>query len=126
VTTELVPSAAENVLSANSLSALSGLAPNKEGGASRIYAEGYTGLYPYFVTDLINEYPLIIGLNMGNINHAVVLTAVSYSINANGQPVPSSVVIRDPWPDNPSRQEVPMSKIVSGCMFSARIATFPY
>ena len=108
------------------LAALSGLAPNKEGGASQIYAEGYTGLYPYFVTDLINEYPLIIGLNLGTINHAVVLTAVSYSMNANGQPVPSSVVIRDPWPGNAPRQEVPMSRIVNECMFSARIATFPY
>jgi hypothetical protein len=108
------------------LTALSGLAPNKEGGASQIYAEGYTGLYPYFVTDLINEYPLIIGLNFGSYSHAVVLTAVAYSMNANGQPVPASVVIRDPWPGNPPRQEVPMSQIVSGCFFSARIATFPY
>jgi len=109
------------------LLALSGWGPNTAGGASKIYADGYQGLYPYFIQDLINGYPLIVGLNYGtNIGHAVVLTAVSFSRNQFGQPVPFAVVIRDPWPDNPDRQEIPINIFLSGCFFSARVAAYPY
>jgi hypothetical protein len=109
------------------LLALSGWGPNVSGGASRIYAEGYPGLFPYFIQDLINGYPLIVGLNYGtDIGHAVVLTAVSFSTNQFGQRIPHSVVIRDPWPNNPDRQEMPIYAFVQGCFFSARVAAYPY
>ncbi len=109
------------------LQALTGTGPNASGGTSRVYAEGYTGLYPYFVQDLINGYPLIVGLNYGtDIGHAVVLTAVSFSMDASGRYYPHAVVIRDPWPGNIDRQEIPFQMLLSGCFFSARVATFPY
>jgi hypothetical protein len=109
------------------LLALSGWGPNVSGGASRIYAEGYQGIYPYFIQDLINGHPLIAGLNYGtNIGHAVVLTAVSFSADQFGRQTPYSVVIRDPWPTNPDRQEMPIAAFLSGCFFSARVAAYPY
>ena len=109
------------------LQALTGTGTNDTGGTSRVYAEGYQGLYPYFIQDLINGYPLIVGLNFGTgIGHAVVLTAVSFQTDAYGNFYPASVVIRDPLPTNIDRQEIPFQQFMSGCFFSARVATFPY
>ncbi|MCL2684432.1 MAG: C39 family peptidase [Synergistaceae bacterium] len=109
------------------LEALTGTGPNAYGGTSLAFAEGYNGLYPYFIHDLINGYPLIVGLNYGTeIGHAVVLTAVAFQTDAFGQFYPMSVVIRDPWPDNAERQEIPFEQFMSGCFFSARVSTVPY
>ena len=109
------------------LQALTGTGPNVRGGTSRAYAEGYAGLYPYFIQDLTDGYPLIVGLNFGTaIGHAVVLTAVAFSTDMYGQHYPTSVVVRDPWPGNPDRQEIPFNMFLAGCFFSARVATFPY
>ncbi|MDO7138142.1 C39 family peptidase [Algibacter lectus] len=51
--------------------------------------------------------PVIIGLNMPgqNIGHAYVLTAVFFKYDSNNRKIPYKVVLRDPWPDNQSRQE---------------------
>jgi hypothetical protein len=109
------------------LQALTGTGPNAAGGTSAVYAEGYTGLYHYFIQDLINGYPLIVGLNYGtNIGHAVVLTAVSFSSDMMGRYYPISVVVRDPWPDSPDRQEIPFQAFIQGCFFSARVGAYPY
>ena len=109
------------------LQALTGTGPNAQGGTSQVYAEGYTGLYQYFIQDLINGYPLIVGLNYGTeIGHAVVLTAVSFTADMYGQFFPMSVVVRDPWPGNQERQEIPFMTFMAGCFFSARVATVPY
>ncbi len=109
------------------LQALTGTGPNASGGTSRVYAEGYTGLYPYFIQDLIHGYPLIVGLNFGTqMGHAVVLTAVSFSTDMAGRQYPYSVIIRDPWPGNVDRREIPYHTFLSGCIFSARVGAFPY
>jgi hypothetical protein len=64
---------------------------------------------PQLVDDLARKYPVIIGLNIPgqNIGHAYVLTAIFYTRNAQNQIVPWKVVLRDPWPNNPSRLELP-------------------
>ncbi|MDR3077004.1 MAG: C39 family peptidase [Synergistaceae bacterium] len=109
------------------LQALTGTGPNVAGGVSQVYAEGYTGLYQFFVQDLINGYPLIVGLNFGTeIGHAVVLTAVAFQTDMFGQYYPVSVIIRDPWPGNTDRQEIPFQTFMAGCFFSARVATVAY
>ena len=63
------------------------------------------------IDDLAYHYPLIIGLNMPgqNIGHAYVLTAIYFSYNSRNQKVPYKVVLRDPWPENPSRLELSWS-----------------
>lgn len=57
------------------------------------------------INDLAYKYPLIIGLNMPNqnIGHAYVLTAIYFSYDSNNKKVPYKVVLRDPWPNNPSK-----------------------
>jgi hypothetical protein len=108
------------------LQALWGEWPNVADGTSKVYTEGYKGLFPNFVQDLINGYPLIVGLNFGTqTGHAVVLTAVSFTTDVYGRYYPLSVVFRDPWPGNLDRQEMPFQTFLAGCFFSARVGVFP-
>lgn len=57
-----------------------------------------------FINDLRDKYPLVVGLRMPNqtIGHAYVLTGISFRIEDN-QYLPQEVILRDPWPENPSR-----------------------
>lgn len=63
------------------------------------------------IDDLAFKYPLIIGLDMPgqNIGHAYVLTAVFFRYDSNSRKRPYKVVLRDPWPSNPSRLELSWS-----------------
>jgi hypothetical protein len=88
------------------LQALSGWAPNSVGGVSLIYSQAGIGNVINLVQNLANYRPLIVAINNPNLSgHAMVLTAIRYSVDPFNNPVPTSVVLRDPWPDNPSRQE---------------------
>ncbi|MFZ4671945.1 MAG: papain-like cysteine protease family protein [Flavobacterium sp.] len=59
--------------------------------------------------------PVIIGLNMPgqNVGHAYVLTAVFFQKDSNQKKIPYKVVLRDPWPTNPSRHEFGWNDFVS-------------
>lgn len=68
---------------------------------------------PYYVTaqtfidDLINKYPIIIGLDMPGqtVGHAYVLTGISFRKSGSSyQPV--EVILRNPWPSSPSREKL--------------------
>ncbi len=63
------------------------------------------------IDDLAFKYPLIIGLDMPgqNVGHAYVLTAVYFRYDSNERKRPYKVVLRDPWPSNPSRLELSWS-----------------
>ena len=87
-------------------------------GARGWYVDGYTidaqSDYAFIpqklVDDLVNKYPLVVGLRMPGqtVGHAYVLTGMSF--NKQGDSVyPQSVILRDPWPDNPSRVELTWS-----------------
>ncbi len=67
------------------------------------------------IDQLAYRNPVIIGLNMPdqNIGHAYVLTAVFFRYDSNKRKVPYKVVLRDPWPDNKSRQEFEWSDFVN-------------
>ena len=69
------------------------------------------------INDLAFKYPLIIGLNMpgSDIGHAYVLTAVYFKYDSSNRKIPYNVVLRDPWPSNPSR------KVLSWSNFYNRI-----
>lgn len=92
--------------------ALSGWAYNVYGGISNIYTSNFVTGPNEIQAFLAANKPLIVGLNNPNsrIGHAYVLTGIYYSIGYDmyGNPivVPDKVVLRDPWPDNPSRQEL--------------------
>jgi hypothetical protein len=77
------------------------------------------------VRDLAGRWPIIVGVNMGNSGHAFVLTAVTYGVDPSNQPIFQSVILRDPWPDNPSRIEVPWETFRQKWMFMARMRVMP-
>lgn len=92
--------------------ALSGWGYNVHGGVSTIYSNNYPTNANEIQAFLASNKPLIVGLSQpnSNIGHAYVLTALFYSISydyyGNAIIVPDKVVLRDPWPNNPSRQEM--------------------
>jgi hypothetical protein len=91
----------------NILNALSGWAPDTRGRYSSIYSQaGITN-----VTDIVNllayKWPLLVCMRNGDgSGHAVVLTGIYYSLDQFNNIIVDKVVIRDPWPTNPSRQEM--------------------
>lgn len=89
-----------------------GSAQNIVQGASGWYVDGHTieakSDYAFIpqkmIDDLVNKYPLVVGLSMPgqNVGHAYVLTGLSFQKKGDAI-YPHSVILRDPWPDNPSR-----------------------
>lgn len=67
----------------------------------------YSATAQSFIDDFVNKYPLIIGLDMpGQTDgHAYVLTGISFK-KVNGEYKPIEVILRDPWPTNPSRKKI--------------------
>ncbi len=90
------------------LNALSGWAFNVSGGKSNIYARPGINNPNEITQQLAYKWPLIVGLEMPNnsIGHAYVLTAIYYSVDQNNNTIPKKVVLRDPMPGYPSRQEL--------------------
>lgn len=64
-----------------------------------------------FIKDLIDKYPLIIGLEMPGQSdgHAYVLTGISFR-EENGSYQPIEVILRNPWPTAPSKEKLPWSE----------------
>lgn len=89
-----------------------GSAQNIVQGASGWYVDGhsiaakadYSFIPQKLIDDLVNKYPLVIGLSMPgqNVGHAYVLTGISF-LKQGDAIYPQSVILRDPWPDNQSR-----------------------
>lgn len=104
------------------LAALSGWAPDARGRFSQIHASPYIFQGSDIVNDLAYKWPLIVGLRQpGQIGHAYVLTAVYFSADQYSQPIFDRVVLRDPWPGSPSRQEMSWSEFQSRMLFAARV-----
>lgn len=104
------------------LTALSGWAPDARGRYSAIQATPYTFSGSQIIKDLAYRWPLIVGLvNPSGGGHAVVVTAVYYSVDQWNNPIFQGVVIRDPWPGNPSRQELSWGEFQQRLMFMAHV-----
>lgn len=104
------------------LAALTGWAPDTRGRYSAIQASPYTFSGSQIVQDLAYRWPLIVGLrNANGSGHALVLTAVYYSVDQWNNPIFQRVVLRDPWPENPSRQEMSWAEFQQRLMFWAHI-----
>jgi len=84
------------------MKALSGWAPDSRGRFSQIYSQ--YGVYngSDIVDQLSRRWPIIVGLRQEG--HAYVLTAIYYSVDQWNNPIIDKVVLRDPWPTNPSRK----------------------
>ena len=104
------------------LAALSGWAPDLRGRFSAISASPFVFKGSEIVQDLAYKWPLIVGLRRSPIGHAYVLTAVYYQVDPYTQePVFDKVVLRDPWPRSPSRQEMSWPEFADKLMFVARV-----
>lgn len=103
------------------IAALNGWAPSINGRPVYVQAMPYYVNAQTIIRDLTYRWPLIVGLRQQPISHAYVLTAVKYGFNSWRQPVPVSVVLRDPWPGNPSRVELPWTVFASRVMFATRV-----
>lgn len=110
------------------LYALNGWVPNAGGGYAVVYAYGgYTSINEV-VGALSSKNPLIVGLMnpQTNSGHAYVLTAISYYAQYDywGNIVglyPDKVVLRDPWPGSPSRQEWSWQEFQNRCMMAVKV-----
>jgi hypothetical protein len=104
------------------LAALSGWAFQLNGRPAVITASPIVFQGSDIVSDLAYHWPMIVGIaEPGGGGHAYVLTAVTYSVGWENQPIFRSVVLRDPWPGNPSRIEVPWGVFRSRVIFVARV-----
>lgn len=105
------------------LAALSGWSADARGRFSAIHASPYVIRGSQIVGDLANRWPLIVGLRGNPIGHAYVLTGVYYTVNQfNNEPIFQGVVLRDPWPGNPSRKEMTWAEFEQNLMFIARVS----
>lgn len=88
--------------------ALSGWAPDVRGGVSYISCQSGLSSINEITQNLAYKWPLIVGLRnpRGGIGHAYVLTGIYYSVDAYNNTIPDKVVLRDPWPQSQSRQEM--------------------
>lgn len=103
------------------LQALTGWAPDVRGRFSSIYATPYVIRGSDIVRDLAARWPIIVGLHGDPIGHAYVLTGVYYSVDPYNEPVFDRVVLRDPWPASPSRQEMSWADFERRLRFTARV-----
>jgi hypothetical protein len=72
------------------------------------------------IDDLAHGWPLILGLrNPDGSGHVALITAVTYSQGPNG-PLIQTVVYRDPWPYNESRNDIPYSAFLDRRTFVIR------
>jgi len=96
------------------LNALSGWAPDMRGSYSTIHSEEGTYGPDDLVKILSYRWPLLVCLkNPDGTGHAEVLTAVYYATDAGNNALIDKVVLRDPWPYNPSRQEMSWAEFTS-------------
>ena len=105
------------------LRALSGWAPDASGRYSSIHATPYVLRSSDIVRDLASKWPIIVGLQQPGqeVGHAYVLTAAYYRADAYNEPVFDRVVLRDPWPNSPSRQELSWGEFRQRLQFAARV-----
>lgn len=103
------------------ITALSGWVPDIAGNAAYVQAVPYFISAADIIRDLTLRWPLIVGLRQQPTAHAYVMTAVTYSVNAYGQPVLLGVVLRDPWPGNQSRVQLSWADFAARCIFATRV-----
>jgi hypothetical protein len=103
------------------MAALSGWAFTRNGKPASLHPRPLAS-YREMVEDLSLGWPLIVGLqNADGSGHAVVITAVTYGMGPpGGDPDFRTVIIRDPWPFNPSRVEMSWSEFRSRGSFIIR------
>jgi hypothetical protein len=97
-------------------------AKDVNGRPVRIVSQARVPRQRVVLADLKEGYPLLVGLRNPRFGgHAYVLTAAYYRIGAGNQIAITHVVLRDPWPTNPSRRVFPWWYFKQHLMFIARV-----
>jgi hypothetical protein len=108
----------------DAINGLNGWTPAADNGKTAIVSTLPVSLDDATIaSEMVNQQPMLVGLSgplAGAPGHAYVLTAGRYALDAAGQPHMLSVVLRNPWPDSPSREEMSWSEFQQRCMFAAR------
>jgi hypothetical protein len=84
------------------LSALNKIYIDRDGRRFRVSADVLSANHITAAQDLSNNNPLIIG----TLGHAMVLTAVEFDRNRNGNGQIVNAIVRDPWPESPGRRSL--------------------
>lgn len=84
------------------LTALNKVYVDRDGKRFRVSANALTANHITAAQDLANNKPLIIG----TLGHAMVLTAVQYDRDRNGNGQIVNAIVRDPWPESPGRRSL--------------------
>jgi hypothetical protein len=104
------------------LTALTGWAFTRNGQPVMLTSSPFAFDGSEIVRDLAERWPIVVGVKTSPTSgHAYVLTAVTYQVDAWNRPIFLTAVLRDPWPDNPSRIEVPWEAFTQRWMFMARM-----
>jgi hypothetical protein len=108
------------------LTALSGWAFTANGQPVMLSSSPFAFDGSEIVRDLAERWPIVVGVRTSpSSGHAYVLTAVTYGVDSWNRPIFRSVILRDPWPNNPSRVEVPWDAFRQNWMFMARMRITP-
>ncbi|MGE0487726.1 MAG: papain-like cysteine protease family protein [Vulcanimicrobiota bacterium] len=99
------------------LANLNGLAVDANGRPAAVSTDSTHLDDATIVADLAQRRPLIVGLT----GHAYVMTGAYFHRDQFGNPVIDGVVLRDPWPDSPSRQEMSAAEFSQRLQFATRI-----
>ena len=114
--------------------ALTGYVTNAKGERVFVHATPNANGVTDLINDLAQHNPVLLGLRTddgivfpasmrgGATGHAYVLTGIVYTRDQAGRVQPISAVVRDPWPGNPDRQEIPWQQVASRFMFMVRSA----
>ncbi|MBS1914157.1 MAG: C39 family peptidase [Bacteroidetes bacterium] len=108
------------------LEALTGWAVTRDGQKVRVSSSSFAFDGSEIVRDLAERSPIVVGVRTSQATgHAYVLTAVTYTVNRANEPIFLTAILRDPWPNNQSRIEVPWSTFQRNWMFMARVRVEP-
>jgi len=108
------------------LQALSGWAFTVDGRRVMLRSSPFAFDGAEIVRDLAERWPIVVGIKTSETSgHAYVLTAVTYRVDFRNQPIFLTAVLRDPWPGNQSRIEVPWNAFQQNWMFMARVRVIP-
>jgi len=106
------------------IAALNGWTMNAHGKPVVVQSTALGITVDNILTDLYQDRPLLLGYNTGMGGHAVVLTGMSYAIVMTPMgPAPyiQTITVRDPWPENPSKQVWNAQELAMRTNFMARI-----
>lgn len=108
------------------LTALTGWAFTRNGQRVMLSSSPFAFNGSEIVRDLAERWPIIVGVRTSpTTGHAYVLTAVTYGVDPWNRPIFQTAILRDPWPGNQSRIEVPWPVFQQNWMFLARMRITP-